>query len=463
MADDAGFGLTATGFVIMSEEDVLEHINSDMLAEFGPGITPGLSRGLLYRLNRIYAERVGSVWQLGEAINASQNPLAASGPSLDAVCAISGTVRLPATPSTVELTLVGNNATVVPSGSQAGTAAGDRWQTLADGTLANLVAWASTTLYAIGDRRSNNTRAYEVITAGTSAGSGGPTTDSDDITDGTAHWKFLGEGTAVADVEAESVATGEIVGNAGDINLIETAVGGWNSVTNLLDAHLGRTVESDADLRARRTTELARGGTATLAAIRVDVFDALEGAGFPDSVVTVFQNATNATNSDGMPAHSVEVMVQTDAGDQIVADAVLAAVAAGIETYGTTTSSAVDPAGISQVVKFTRPAELLAYVIVQISVQDGTPGDYSDEPTWPTDGADQVAAAIVAYGNTYPSARNVYASRIGREALIDSIGVIDLVDCFVGIVDPPASSSITVGTRQVARFDTTRVDVQLVV
>lgn len=56
-------------------------------------------------------------------------------------------------------------------------------------------AWLATTAYALGDRVANASRYYECIAAGTSAGSGGPTTTAADITDGTAHWTYLGEGT----------------------------------------------------------------------------------------------------------------------------------------------------------------------------------------------------------------------------------------------------------------------------
>ena len=65
-------------------------------------------------------------------------------------------------------------------------------------TLANLTinfaddvsAWVAGTAYVVGDIRYNGTptKIYECITAGTSAGSGGPTTEADDITDGTVHW-----------------------------------------------------------------------------------------------------------------------------------------------------------------------------------------------------------------------------------------------------------------------------------
>lgn len=51
--------------------------------------------------------------------------------------------------------------------------------------------WAGTTAYAKGAYVTNSTNIYRCITAGTSAASGGPTTTAADITDGTAHWKYI--------------------------------------------------------------------------------------------------------------------------------------------------------------------------------------------------------------------------------------------------------------------------------
>lgn len=52
-------------------------------------------------------------------------------------------------------------------------------------------AWLVDTVYSIGNRRINGGELYEVITAGTSASSGGPTGTGSDITDNTVHWKHL--------------------------------------------------------------------------------------------------------------------------------------------------------------------------------------------------------------------------------------------------------------------------------
>jgi hypothetical protein len=52
-------------------------------------------------------------------------------------------------------------------------------------------AWAASTYYSYNDRVTLGGNTYECITSGTSAGSGGPTGTGSNITDGSAHWKYL--------------------------------------------------------------------------------------------------------------------------------------------------------------------------------------------------------------------------------------------------------------------------------
>jgi hypothetical protein len=145
----------------------------------------------------------------------------------------------------------------------------------------------------------NANRIYELITAGTSAGSGGPTTTAADITDNTAHWRYVGEGTAYAQVAAESVDTGPKVAASGTLTVIETPVARWESAINLLDAVNGRDVESDSALRLRREAEIHAQGNAVAEAIRADVLRVTD-----VTSVTVFANDTDVTDADGVPPHS---------------------------------------------------------------------------------------------------------------------------------------------------------------
>lgn len=57
-----------------------------------------------------------------------------------------------------------------------------------------IAPWVATTAYtARSSWVINSGNLYLCTTSGTSAGSGGPTTTANDITDGTAHWTFIGK------------------------------------------------------------------------------------------------------------------------------------------------------------------------------------------------------------------------------------------------------------------------------
>ena len=55
-------------------------------------------------------------------------------------------------------------------------------------------AWAASTAYAVGIVKRNSDRVYECVRAGTTASSGGPTSNGSEIVDGTVTWKYISEG-----------------------------------------------------------------------------------------------------------------------------------------------------------------------------------------------------------------------------------------------------------------------------
>lgn len=63
--------------------------------------------------------------------------------------------------------------------------------TITSNIFVGITAWASSTSYSVGNRRSNGGNAYQCIKAGTSASSGGPSGTGTSIADGSAAWKFL--------------------------------------------------------------------------------------------------------------------------------------------------------------------------------------------------------------------------------------------------------------------------------
>ena len=325
------YGLTPEGFIPKTFEICREEVNTSLQGTFGVGLNVS-DESPMGEFAAIMCEREANLWELGEAIYHSQDPRAATDAALESLSAITGTTKEAAAPSTVILTLTGDDTTVINEGSRASvTGTSNEFQTDEDVTLEALNAWVALTAYVVDDRVTNAGRAYVCIDPGTSDSSGGPTTDDDSIVDATVLWRYIGEGEAAADVESRSVELAPISAISGSIIVIETPVAGWLSVMNLLDAELGRDVESNAELRVRREEELANPGTTPVDAIRADLLD------IPDVIsVTVFQNTADTTDVDGMPPHSVEALIR-GGDDTDIFEQLLASVAGGIKTHGTET------------------------------------------------------------------------------------------------------------------------------
>ncbi len=87
------------------------------------------------------------------------------------------------------------------------------WQVTAGTGVKPLVpVWVLSTAYLVGEPVTNDGGVYRCITAGTSASSGGPTGQTSDITDGTAHWCYVapvasafGSGFIVVNIDATSI------------------------------------------------------------------------------------------------------------------------------------------------------------------------------------------------------------------------------------------------------------------
>ncbi len=440
----ATYGLLSSGFVPKPQEVIEAEVQAELKDFFGNSI-PLHSKSIFGQLATILSERYALLWELAEAINASQAPDAATGARLDDICALTGTVRNPATESTVTAWLTGDPATAIPAGNQGSVdSTGIKFRTLNAETLVAAAAWAITTAYVVGDIVTNASRCYYCITAGTSAGAGGPVSTSDNITDNTVHWQYMGEGTAYADGEMGSVDTGPKVALAGDLIVIETPVSGWLFIKNRLDADEGEDLETDAALRVRREIELASAGTATIDAVRA----ALLAVDNVDSV-NLFVNNTDTTDGDGVPPHAVEALVKGTHTDQDLFDALLANIAAGIQTHGVTSGTSTDSEGTDHTMKYTEPAETVVHVGVTLIY---------DADLYPADGDTQIKAAIASFADDFVVGQDVYDSALIAQCF-SVLGVVDVTALLVEDTDPPTTAVQAIGTREIATIDTGDIDV----
>lgn len=449
MSDDITYGLTDSGLVIKTLAVIRLELQNALQAAFGASIDLG-DKSIFGQIVGILAEREALIWELLEVVVSSQDPDAATGASLDSLCALTGTLRPSATFSTVMLTLTGTPSTVVPSGSQVTTTStAQNFATDLDATIVSVPNYAAGA-YVPGNRVTSAGNVYQCTVGGTSTAVLVPTTTDADIADTPVHWTYLGSGTGAVDQSATAVNVGAVTAVSRDVTTIASSVLGWTSVINVLDATVGSPVATDAALRVLRVQELAGDGNGTVDALLAHL---LQLAGV--IAVTVFENITDVTDADGMPPHSVEALVRTTwspstSADQILVDTIFASVVAGPATYGSSSGTSTDTQDVAHTVYFSRPIEIPIYVAISITV---------DPDEYPTDGDAQVANAIVAWANGFSTGKDAVSSGVSAQAFqVD--GVLDVTVCNIGLAPSPSTSTtIPISLRQIATFDTSRIAV----
>ena len=158
----------------------------------------------------------------------------------------------------------------------------------------------------------------------------------------------------------------------GTINQIYNPQFGWQSFSNTSAATIGEAVETDAELRLRQTIS-----TATPA---LSIVEAIAGAvanvnGVQRSIV--YENDTGSTDANGIPAHSISVVVLGGTSTDI-ATAIARRKTPGAQTYGSTTVTVYDSRGLGTAINFYFLTSTPIYFAVTIKALAGyvsTTGD----------------------------------------------------------------------------------------
>jgi uncharacterized phage protein gp47/JayE len=166
-------------------------------------------------------------------------------------------------------------------------------------------------------------------------------------------------------VTATCITEGAIDADANTITTITTPTLGWLSVDNPATAATGDPVESDAALRRRQGVSAALPAQTPLDAIVAGVANVTGVERFAP-----YENNTGAPDANGLPAHSISMVVE--GGDaQEIGDAIALKKTPGCDTYGTTVVTVTDPRGIMSTINFFRPTESTITVAITVAALSG--------------------------------------------------------------------------------------------
>lgn len=159
---------------------------------------------------------------------------------------------------------------------------------------------------------------------------------------------------------ATALLPGAIGGAPGTINQIVNPSRGWLTVTNPSSVSPGSDVETDAQLRQRQAVSTGNGAVAPPKTLvgNIEALDAV-------TECILYENVGSTTDANGLPGHSVSLIVTGGDANEI-ASVILNKKTEGANTYGTTSVTVLDYAGVPQVIHFFRPT--LATIQVQVTL-----------------------------------------------------------------------------------------------
>ena len=386
-------GVSSTGFVSKTIADILADVQPAELAAIDPALdlSPNSPIG---QLNGIFARKLAELWELGQTAYNGFNPDAAENFLQDALCALTGTLRLAATTSAVTCIINVGAGQTIPAGS-----------------IANVVGQPSIRFQTLAP-----------VTNAVGASANFP-------------------------VFMVAMVNGPVVANAGSLSVITTPVTGWNSVTNPLDATLGTLQETDTAIRLRRQNGLASSGASTPDSIRAALLNV-------KGVISafVFENTTLLTDANSVPAKALECVIYDGAAPAALNSDVAAALwnskPSGIQLYGSTTTTTLDSVGTSRSVSFSRSVPQSAWLEF----------DLATDTTFPIDGAAQVKAAVVAKGAGKLFQGVSVIAEVYKSAALNIQGVVDVTALRLGFAAAPVGLvNLAVTSRNIAVLDTTRI------
>jgi uncharacterized phage protein gp47/JayE len=385
------YGVTSTGFVAKTLDDIRADTATRLRGYFGSNV-PLDANSIFGQLQDSFSFGLAECWEAMEEVYSSDTPSGATGVKLVELSSLTGTKPLPQSKSTLTITAYGTPGTSITAGKQVAT---------------------------------HDTGVRFITTEDAVIGGGGTVA---------IHTEALDYGPMVA----RAAATWDII----------TPVSGWTGVTNAVDAVEGRLVETDSQLRLRRQAELSAAGGGSLPAVVADVLKVTD-----VTEVVGFENITDVIDGDGLPPHSIEVIV-SGGDDGAIRAAIFDSKAGGIASNGTTTGVVADVNGIVHTINFSRPGSVSAYIDVDLEVYPGK---------FPSNGGAIIGGAVADWGDEHLTIGiDVVPSQL-VQTIFDAVpGIKAVKRVSAGTSAWPATTDdLAVSLRQKADLDSGRVRVNL--
>lgn len=310
------------GLETLTQTEIVDNLTQDFQAIYGEDINVESNSPDGQAIN-IFAQMLEDQYELLHQVNASFDPDQAVGTVLDQRCAINGIQRKAGTYTFVSIDVTADRSV----------------------TLQGLNTVSEDDAYTISDSEGN-----QFILSATSA-----------INSGVSQLLF----------RAKNVGNVEVLPNT--INVPVTIILGVLSVNNPgVATTQGTNEETDAELRERRKRSVSisnQGYVDGLAAALENLSDVTK--------VSVYQNRGNTTDADGIPGHSIWVVIQGGT-DEEIGQVMDNKVAGGVGMKGNQSVNVQQSDGQVATYYFDRPSAQTLYVLLDITPLAGQTIVYDD-------------------------------------------------------------------------------------
>ena len=381
----------SSGIHIPTYSDIRDHLIAQARTIFGNDIYLEVD-SQDYQLISVFADKCYDAMQAAVLAYNNRSPVTAIGTGLDSLVKLNGLVRKTSVYSTATVTITGTVGTVINNGVVADL--GNKYWNL-----------PATVTIPIGGSIS---------------------------------------------VTATCQVSGVVVASIGDISKIVTPTYGWASVTNAAAATAGSAVELDSELRARQAISTSQASQTRL--------EGTKGAILAVSGVTrfvVYENDTNATNSDGVTAHAICAVVEGGT-DAAVANAIYENKGVGGGTFGSTTVAVTDAYGGTSNIKLTRPTYKDIDVVVNVKGLTG----------YTTDITALIKSQLVSYLNSLKIGEDIRGSSLWGTALTAMPDLRSPMFSITGVTfclhsGTPATTDVVIAYNEVSRGNTSYITVNV--
>jgi uncharacterized phage protein gp47/JayE len=379
------YGLTKLGYVRKTFDESYKEITQELIGEIGainleaPSVFSVIINTFLAEITRL-DEKL-------EAVYHSQYPISAESVSLDNLCDLNGIKRLKATQSTVVTQVTAENYTVISKSSAVMTQntknvflcdedvtiknseciavklkmneVDETNRITLNQTEYNVAQSEDATIATMLSDLAQKINAVENFTAVVN-------NDEIVINNDNVFSCYTSENISIVSCTVNANFTAESYGKttapAQSLNIINTPIAGWISVTNKKNALLGRDLETDLELRERREESIKIAGAGTLESMKARLRNIAD-----VTSVVIRENTTLEENEDNLPAKSFNVLV-LGGKDEDIANMIWLTKPAGIQSFGNTEVKVFDSQAVEQTVYFSRSDNFYVHVQVTLTV-----------------------------------------------------------------------------------------------